>query len=115
MSVMSSAYQPAFGGRRAVTRESDRRAMRHGDTGHAADRLPWKGGWFLTGAVAASLIVGMAVRLYNVTGSLWLDEFSTLWAVEGDLPTVSQRVISFQGQTPLYYWVAWAAVHSLGE
>jgi hypothetical protein len=60
-------------------------------------------------------ITGLVTRLWGIGGSLWLDEFSTLWIVDERLSDVASRVQSFQGQTPFYYYVAWGATHLLGE
>jgi uncharacterized membrane protein len=57
----------------------------------------------------------MSARLYGVSGSLWLDEFSTLWCVEAGWHSVAPRVASFQGQSPLYYFLVRLSVDSFGE
>ena len=63
-----------------------------------------------------SATAGIAVRLYGLDRSLWLDEFGTLWAVEADFASLIDRVFSLhQGQTPLYYSCVWLAVQLLGE
>jgi hypothetical protein len=66
-------------------------------------------------ALGAIIAAGMLVRLWGVTGSLWLDEFSTLWVVEAGLRGVAARTLSFQGQSPLYYWLVAALTNVLGE
>jgi Dolichyl-phosphate-mannose-protein mannosyltransferase len=77
-----------------------------------------------TGAIGSSatpalvtlvFITGALTRLWGIGGSLWLDEFSTLWIVDGRLSDVASRVQSFQGQTPFYYCLTWGATHLLGE
>jgi hypothetical protein len=59
-------------------------------------------------------ILGLVLRLYGMSNSLWLDEFGTLWTVEGDFLQVVRRAFSFQGQSPFYYLTVWACVHLLG-
>jgi hypothetical protein len=65
--------------------------------------------------VTSVLVAGAIARLWGITGSLWIDEFSTLWVIEGSASDVAERVRTFQGQTPLYYYAAWVATHLLGE
>ena len=60
-------------------------------------------------------LAGLALRLFGITGSLWLDEFGTLWTVEGSLRQVFQRSLAFHGQSPLYYLITWLAVRLFGE
>jgi Dolichyl-phosphate-mannose-protein mannosyltransferase len=59
-------------------------------------------------------VIGLVVRLYGINNSLWLDEFGTLWTIEGDLLEVVRRAFSFQGQSPFYYLTVWACVRLLG-
>ena len=58
---------------------------------------------------------GLAFRLLGFSGSLWLDEFGTLWVVESGLKETWERALAFQGQSPLYYLLTWAPVRLLGE
>ena len=55
------------------------------------------------------------MRIAGFTNSLWLDEFGTLWTVEGNLRQTWHRAVTFHGQTPFYYLLAWVPVHTLGE
>jgi 4-amino-4-deoxy-L-arabinose transferase-like glycosyltransferase len=66
-------------------------------------------------ALAVVALAGLAFRLVGLGGSLQLDEFGTLWVVEGPLGGVIPRALSFHGQSPLYYLLCWAPVHALGE
>ena len=59
--------------------------------------------------------VGLVMRLYGFDRSLWLDEFGTLWTIEGDLVLLIRRVFEFQGQSPLYYVLVRLFVHGFGE
>lgn len=59
-------------------------------------------------------VIGLGLRLYGINNSLWLDEFGTLWTIEGDLLEVVRRAFSFQGQSPFYYLTVWACVRLLG-
>jgi len=65
-------------------------------------------------AVVALACIGLTMRIAGFTNSLWLDEFGTLWTVEGNLRETWQRAITFHGQTPFYYLLAWVPVHALG-
>lgn len=59
--------------------------------------------------------LGAYARLAHLRESLWLDEFGTLWVVEGDLGRTVSRTLEFQAQSPLYYVFPWLAVQLLGE
>src|SRR5215471_18766895 len=61
--------------------------------------------------VVVASIVGLAFRLYGFNRSLWLDEFGTLWVIDGSFSQLMERVNAFQGQSPLYYLLAWLFVH----
>ena len=62
-----------------------------------------------------ALLGALAVRLYGIDRSLWLDEFSTLWCVEEGWRAIASRVAAFQGQTPLYYYAARLSIDVFGE
>ena len=66
-------------------------------------------------AFVALVCIGLAMRIAGFTNSLWLDEFGTLWTVEGGLRQTWHRAVTFHGQTPFYYLLVWAPVHALGE
>lgn len=70
--------------------------------------------WELAAATAA-ICLGFWVRLSSMTNSLWLDELSTLWAVEASLSDVLSRVPQVMGQTPFYFAWVWLSVNMLGE
>jgi len=59
--------------------------------------------------------LGSFLLLNDFGRSLWIDEFGTLWVVEGTLRTAWERALAFQGQSPLYYLFSWLAVQGLGE
>ena len=65
--------------------------------------------------LVGSAILGIALRLDGIGSSLWLDEFGTLWTVEGSLRTAWGRASTFHGQTPFYYTFAWLSIRLLGE
>ncbi len=69
----------------------------------------------IVGFAAISGLLGLVFRLDGLGDSLWLDEFGTLWAVEGGLGTVIERVYEFHAQTPFYYLLPWLAVQLFGE
>lgn len=60
-------------------------------------------------------IVGLLFRTYGLNGSLWLDEFGTLWVVEGTFSELVRRVHTFQGQSMFYYSLTWIFVRLFGE
>ena len=60
-------------------------------------------------------VAGLSLRLYGFNRSLWLDEFGTLWAIEGSFSQMWERVNAFQGQSPFYYSLAWLFIHLFGE
>ena len=57
----------------------------------------------LTAVVIASL------WLVPLLSSLWLDELGTWWVVKDGLSDTVHRALTFQGQSPLYYAIVWAA------
>jgi mannosyltransferase len=65
-------------------------------------------------AVAVA-VLGVAIRALGMDASLWLDEFGTLWTVEGSLRQTWERALAFQGQSPLYYTLAWFSLQGFGE
>ncbi|MHC5071350.1 MAG: glycosyltransferase family 39 protein [Planctomycetota bacterium] len=69
---------------------------------------------FLVFAVVHA-IAGLFLLFHDVGRSLWLDEFGTLWAVEGSAAQVIERSLSFHGQSPLSYGLHWLALQLLGE
>ena len=60
-------------------------------------------------------LIGLVLRLYGLHVSLWLDEFATLWIVEGSWGDIIPRTFEFQPQSPVYYLVTWNFVNLLGE
>ena len=60
-------------------------------------------------------VLGLTIRLASIRSSLWLDEFSTLWAVEAGFGDMLRRVPVVMGQSPFYYVFAWASIHLFGE
>ena len=61
------------------------------------------------------VILGVVVRVDSIRASLWLDEFGTLWVVEGDFISMLRRCWEFQGQSPLYYALPWLSIQIFGE
>jgi hypothetical protein len=60
-------------------------------------------------------VLGLAIRLASIRSSLWLDEFSTLWAVDAGFGEMLRRVPTVMGQSPFYYAFAWTSLHLFGE
>jgi hypothetical protein len=46
--------------------------------------------------------------------SFWLDETLTVWVVQGSITSLIDRVITFQGQSPLYYMLVWVSAQLFG-
>jgi len=53
--------------------------------------------------------------LIPLWGSLWLDETGTFWAIKDGFAEMVDRSLRFQGQSPLYYLLAWMARSILGD
>jgi mannosyltransferase len=75
---------------------------------------PWLRRCCLFGG-ALVVVLGLYLRLDSMAASLWIDEFGTLWVVERDFTTTLLRSWQFQGQSPLYYVIAWIPIHAVGE
>lgn len=69
----------------------------------------------LFAGVLTLFLLGLCLRFDSIDASLWLDEFGTLWVVEGDFSTMLHRCWRFQGQSPLYYVLPWISIHLVGE
>jgi mannosyltransferase len=63
--------------------------------------------------VAAAFVV-IAAWFGMIGGSLWLDETGTWWIVKDGPGMAVQRALSWSGQSPLYYLVAWLSSRLLG-
>ncbi len=68
--------------------------------------------WLLVLGVAAA---GLLVRVVGLDRSLWIDEFGTLWAIEGTFHESWSRGVAFHGQSPLYYTLLWPLIRVAGE
>ena len=44
-----------------------------------------------------------------IRSSFWLDETGTYWIIKDGVPNLIARAISWSGQSPLYYLIAWLA------
>jgi mannosyltransferase len=77
-------------------------------------RLPTGFNLRLLGFVAV-FSVGLGLRLASIRESLWLDELSTLWAVEASFAEVIRRVPQVMGQSPFYFAIVWASLHTFGQ
>jgi dolichyl-phosphate-mannose-protein mannosyltransferase len=75
---------------------SDRAASREG-------REPARDNYLL----AVALIAILAVWIWPLSSSLWLDETGTFWVIQGSLSDVFDRALDFQGQFPLYHSFLW--------
>jgi mannosyltransferase len=54
-------------------------------------------------------LVVLALWVVPIRSSLWLDELGTWWVVKGGLRDTVDHAVAFQGQSPLYYLIVWAA------
>ncbi len=72
------------------------------DPGGGASRDPWHRYLLL-------LVVLMATALWllPLRRSLWLDETGTYWVIKDSLREAVHRAFRYQGQSPLYYVLAW--------
>jgi len=61
-----------------------------------------------------TLLGGLVRCLIAANEPLWLDELHTSWVVAGELGDVYQRA-QIGNQTPLFFWLTWAAVEVFGE
>ncbi len=59
-------------------------------------------------SIATALVIG-CLWLVPLSSSLWLDELGTWWVVKDGLGDTVHRALTFQGQSPLYYLIVWAA------
>src|SRR6185295_6668297 len=59
-------------------------------------------------------LLGLFLSLYGFDRSFWLDEFGTLWTIQGSASEVITRTLSFQGQSPLYYLITWCWIQLFG-
>ena len=65
--------------------------------------------------IAIITLLGGVVRwLIAATDPMWLDELHTSWVVAGELGDVYQRA-QIGNQTPLFFWLTWAAAEIFGE
>src|SRR6266566_984359 len=65
--------------------------------------------WTVVGLVIAALWIR------PIGSSLWTDELGTWWVISGSARQVVQRAEAVQGQSPLYYLIAWIATHVTGR
>jgi 4-amino-4-deoxy-L-arabinose transferase-like glycosyltransferase len=62
------------------------------------------------------LVLGAVLRLWGAFDhDLWIDEYGTQWVVSGSLADAWSRTMEIQGQSPLYYTVAWASSRVFGD
>jgi mannosyltransferase len=62
-------------------------------------------------------VAGLAIAalwLRPIASSLRVDELGTWWVIQGSAREVVQRAQAVQGQSPLYYLMAWGARHLIG-
>jgi uncharacterized membrane protein len=69
-----------------------------GDEGLEHRRILW----------ALVVLVGTVLFLRPIASSLWLDELGTWWVVKDGVRDVVSRSWQIQGQSPLFYLMAWA-------
>jgi uncharacterized membrane protein len=65
--------------------------------------------WSVTGVLVAML------WMRPLGSSFWLDEFGTWWVVKDGIRDAISRSWEIQGQSPLYYLVAWATRQGVGS
>lgn len=89
--------------------------MRGETTKHTARARANSGRLLVRLGIFTTIVVGLLLRLDGINSSLWLDEFGTLWAVEGSLRDTWERALSFHGQSPFYYAIVWGFLQAFGE
>jgi 4-amino-4-deoxy-L-arabinose transferase-like glycosyltransferase len=62
----------------------------------------------------ASLMIG-ALWIKPLVSSFWTDEFGTYWVINGSASQVLGRAQAVQGQSPLYYLIAWVTSRVAGH
>jgi mannosyltransferase len=62
----------------------------------------------------AVTVMAVAMALRRFGDGLWLDEAGTYWVIRDGWRETYDRALRFQGQSPLYYLIAWFAVHCGG-
>src|SRR4051794_17489430 len=60
-------------------------------------------------------LVGAVLLLRPMASSLWLDELGTWWVVKDGVRDVVSRSWEIQGQSPLFYLVAWVVRLAAGQ
>ena len=68
--------------------------------------------WPLAAAIGISLLA-IALRLFPIHESLWIDELHTAWCAVGSLDEVLPRA-TIGNQSPLFFWLQWLLVRLLG-
>ena len=64
--------------------------------------------------VMIALVLGALLRVGSMDDLLWLDELHTAWCVHESLADVASRA-TMGNQSPLYFWLEFAAFHSCGK
>ncbi|MCB0333969.1 MAG: hypothetical protein KDD55_10755, partial [Bdellovibrionales bacterium] len=69
----------------------------------------------ITASISAAGILLYSLVNYSLWGSFWLDETISYWITNNSFHDVTQRAISHQGQSPLYFWILWAWRQAIGH
>jgi mannosyltransferase len=64
-------------------------------------------------SLAAILVAGAAMRVWQARESLWLDELHTAWTTGGSWVDVAPRA-AIGNQSPLFFWLEWLLVQVFG-
>jgi uncharacterized membrane protein len=66
--------------------------------------------------MAGTLVLAVLLLwLLPLRSSLWLDETGTYWTIKDGLAATFHRALAIQGQSPLYYMLAWLALELGGR
>jgi hypothetical protein len=79
-----------------------------------ADQCDWPRG-YMTALWACVAGFGLWTTWRVGNSTLWLDETLTAWITNGDLRTCFNRAWDYQGQSPLYFVLAWCVRQVLGS
>jgi mannosyltransferase len=64
--------------------------------------------------LAAIIVLGAALRLWQARESLWLDELHTAWCALGTPGQIAPRAMA-GNQSPLFFWLEWLLVRAFGS
>lgn len=76
------------------------------------DSRPAQSLWCITVAAILLAVIFLRGPFYN---SLWLDELISYWLIKDGPAAIWNRCLEYQGQSPYYFYLLWAATLVLGS